>query len=457
MVFCGVDIGTGGTKAVVLDEDGHVLDTAAVSALADGGRVDWRDHFARVMDAFAAQGRFASEAITCSVTGQGGSFLLTDGRFQPSSDVCCWTELAEKATVDSLIAALGQTEYYHLMGWPPHGWLAAAKLKQMVERKQLRQGTSRIATVADFIYAQFTGELTADVTSAQITGLADFQASQWSRATLDWVGIDETCLPKIAPGIGVLAEAIETRWGPLTFVTGSHDQYAAMEAAGLVQDASVMLGTGTAWVIDGRTSAPLFDDERFLMHPGRDLYSDSYGLIVTLWQIGAGLDRLLDRFGLTKAALTEMEARLADLALPDGPVHVDLDTGAVEPAGDAALCIRRYMEWAASTVAHALEVCGLRDGLERIVATGGAMASRFWPQAIADICGLVVDAVDCPQFTAYGAALHARRALRGPAPAHRFPDNAVVRTYTPRQAPPYQTWYQTFQRPTLERQRESAS
>jgi sugar (pentulose or hexulose) kinase len=32
MVFCGIDIGTTSTKAVVLDRDGRVLDEAALAA-----------------------------------------------------------------------------------------------------------------------------------------------------------------------------------------------------------------------------------------------------------------------------------------------------------------------------------------------------------------------------------------------------------------------------------------
>jgi len=452
MVFCGIDIGTTNTKAIVLDEDGRVIDETTLAAPIAQGDVYWYEHFRRIMDHFAERGRFAGEPIACSVTGQGGSFVLLDDRYRPVGRVCCWTELADAAIVEDMVSAFGEVEYYHLTGWPPHGWLAAAKLRQMAERRQIPEEACRMATVPDFVYAQLLGELLTDVTSAQITGLADFQGLRWSRAILNWVEIDENWLPAIVPGLDVLAEDIESPWGELTLVTGSHDQYAAMEAAGLVKDTNVMLGTGTAWVIDGRTSGPLFDDERFLIHPGQDLRPDCCGFIVTLWQIGAGLDRLLRRFGLTQASLAELEAASAGMDVPEGPVRVDLDTAEVEPAGDRASSVRRYMEWAGSVVAHALEVCGLRPGLEKIVATGGAMASRFWPQAIADLCGLTLEAVDCPSFTAYGAALHARVALLGAPRSHRFPDTAMVKTYTPRQSHEYREWYQTYQRPLLDAQ-----
>jgi sugar (pentulose or hexulose) kinase len=452
MVFCGIDIGTTSTKAVVLARDGQMLDEVAFPApvSTDGAaQAYWFEHFCRVMDHFASRGRFRGEEIACSVTGQGGSFVLTDDKFQPVSPACSWTALAQETIVRDLIDSFGEAAYYHLTGWPPHGWLAACKLKQMVETRQVPDGARHIATVPDFVYAQLTGEVSTDITSAQITGLADFQRSQWSRDLAAWVGVHEELLPQVVPQLGIVAEGVRTAWGRMTLASGSHDQYAAMEAAGLEKDKSVMLGTGTAWVINGRTGRPLFDDGQFLIHPGRDLHPGCYGFIVTLWQIGAGFDKLLSRLGVTA---TQMEDALTGLDMPHEPVSVNVDLGVVEPAGDARVSVRRYMEWAGSVVAHALSRCSLTRGLEKIVVAGGAMKSRFWPQVIADICDLTVEAVDCPYFTAYGAALHAREALLGPGEPHRLPSTAIIGTYAPQQSRQYRAWYHNFQEPMLNRE-----
>jgi sugar (pentulose or hexulose) kinase len=182
------------------------------------------------------------------------------------------------------------------------------------------------------------------------------------------------------------------------------------------------------------------------------VHSDGYGFIVTLWQIGAGFDRLLNRLGVTHGSLSELEGAATDAVPPQARVAVDLDTSSVEPAGDAPLSVRRYMEWSGSVVAYALDNCGLRRGLEKIVVTGGAMSSRLWPQTIADVCDLVVEAVECPAFTAYGAALHAREAVLGPLEPHRFPSTATVRTYTPQRSCEYRPWYQEHQKPMLDAQ-----
>jgi sugar (pentulose or hexulose) kinase len=450
MVFCGIDIGTTNTKAVVLGGDGQVLDETTLPAPATTGaatKAYWHPHFCRVMDFFGGRGRFAGQPIACSVTGQGGSFVLLDEGYRPVGSVYHWTTLAEETVVCDLVETLGATACYRQAGWPPHGWLAACKLKQMAAKQQFPYKARFLATVPDSIYAQLTGTLATDITSAQITGLADFRKAQWSRDMVRWTGIRREWLPPIVSELRVIAEGVRTGWGRITFVTGSHDQYAAMEAAGLQKDKSVMLGTGTAWVLNGRTGQPRYDEDRFLIHPGRDLRPDCYGFIVTLWQIGAGFDKLLGNLGVTPASLVQLEDTLVGEDMPQERIIVDLDAGTVRPADNVRLAVRRYMEWAGAEVRCALENCGLTRGLEKIIVAGGAMKSRFWAQAIADISGLGVEAVDYPYFTAYGAALHARAAVEGSAPVHRFPSTAVVRTYSPQQTEPYRAWYECHQKP----------
>jgi sugar (pentulose or hexulose) kinase len=444
MVFCGLDIGTTHTKAVLLDRDGFLLDTIQLPARAE---TDWYGHFCRVLDYFSSQGHFAGKEIVCSVTGQGGSFVLLDDRYQPVSEPHCWTELAEETNVQNLIDALGVRDFYQQTGWLPHGWLAACKLQQIVTQGAMPTVARYVATIPDAIYARLTGHFVTDITSAQITGLVDFRQGNWSPAILAWVGITPESLPMIETELKVLFDRIDTSWGRLTLVTGSHDQYAAMQAAGLEPDQSVMLGTGTAWVINGRTQHPVFDNDAFRIHPGRDLLPGRFGTITTLWQIGAGFDRLCERLGVQEDRFTQ-EIDLAEP--PDESIEVDVDTSNIHPAYTGTVAVQRYMEWAASVVRSALERTGRLSSLDRMVVTGGAMASSLWPQIIADVCGITVDAVDFPAFTAWGAASHAMIAEEA-MQAHPHP--AIKQTshrYEPERTEQYESWYQQHQRSVVE-------
>jgi len=453
MWYCGIDIGTSSTKAVLLDREGAVRDQLTLPAPSDRGDVYWYDHLCRVLDRFAGARPLETEEMACSVTGQGGSFVLTNREFQPVGGLYSWTTQAGDEVVRDLEAAFGAADYYAMTGWPPHGWLAACKLRELTARRGLADGVQHVLTVPDYVYARLAGIPCTDITSAQITGLAEFDRGCWSKPILEWAGIPAHMLPHIHSKLAVVAERVSTEWGRITLATGSHDQYAAMRATSLEKDKTVMLGTGTAWVLNGLTSSPLFDNAHFLIHPGRNLRPDQFGFIITLWQIGAGFETLLERVEIARESLAQVESGFADDGLPREAVKVKIASGAVEPTCNPAESVRRYMEWAASEVAYALDTSGLMGGLQKIVATGGAMTSRFWPQVIADVCDIPVEAVHYPYLTAHGAALHAMEALEGDPRPISMPDSALVRTFEPDRGRAYRAWYEQTQKPILDGRR----
>ena len=447
MIFCGLDIGTTNTKAVLLNLDGRLLSSVSIPSETTETGVMWYKHFSECLDRFASEGHFAKELIICSVTGQGGSFVLLNDSFEPVGRVYSWTENAPDRIVNELTNALGRNWYYHTTGWDLNGWMASCRLKELVDDGRISRDVCFIASPPDFIYSQAAGKIVTDVTNAQIMGICDFQKSCYSSEVLSKVGIKQELLPSIVSTLKILFDKVPTKWGKISFVTGSHDQYAAMQAAGLKKDKSVMLATGTAWVINGRTRKPLFDENNFLIHPGRDLYQDCFGCISAMGQmVGGGFERLLNRFGVDKKQLAQMEAGFEKDAPPRSAVTVDIAAGAVDSESDAGMSIMRYMEWAGAYVAFMLDKLGFIKGLDRIVMTGGAASSRFWPQVIADLCDMKVEAVDFPEFTAYGAALHAQAAA-GLKPGTCKPKDINSRIYEPLQTEKYQQWYLEHQKP----------
>ena len=97
-------------------------------------------------------------------------------------------------------------------------------------------------------------------------------------------------------------------------------------------------------------------------------------------------------------------------------------------------------------VAFELEHLGLKQNLDKIVMTGGATKSDFWPQVISDVCGLVVETVDFPEFTAYGAALHAKETILNENDQTVVFDRNSRRLFEPLQAEAYRDWYENHQK-----------
>ena len=132
-----------------------------------------------------------------------------------------------------------------------------------------------------------------------------------------------------------------------------------MQAAGLECNKGVMLGTGTAWVINGRTSRSLFDEEHFLIHPGRDIHKDSFGFIMSLGEVGRGFDMLRDKLGIDSKKLSALEKTFRADDIPGEKIEFDLSRGVIKPECDAEHALRRYMEWAGSWVAFIQPSCAI--------------------------------------------------------------------------------------------------
>lgn len=452
MVFVGLDIGTTNTKTVLLDSDGNLLDRLNTSLDLENKQTAliWYEHFCKALDYFQSKGHLSKQKISCSITAQGGTFVLLDKNFKPVTQVYSWTENSDETIVRELSQAFDKRWYYHMTGWEPNSWLAACKFKELINCKQVPKEFCFFSSVPEFVYSQVTDKFITDITNAQITGICSFESGQWDRNIIEWLNLAIENLPAIATKIKILFEEVASRWGKINFITSSHDQYAAMQAANLIPDKSVMLGTGTAWVINSRTHRPLFDDDNYLTHPGKELIKEYYGNIIGLGPIGAGFDKLLARLSITKTQLAEIETDFRNDDFPKSPLQIDIQQGNVDIEADRKTSIKRYMEWAGSLVAFMLERFKISGNLDRIIMSGGAAGSLFWPQVIADLCGITVEAIDFPEFTAYGAALHAKIAVSAEQTGGGLSQLNISRIYEPSNESIYRQWYNQHQKVIIE-------
>ena len=143
------------------------------------------------------------------------------------------------------------------------------------------------------------------------------------------------------------------------------------------------------------------------------------------------------------------ESTFGDDDRPCRAIDVDVLSGGVAGESDGPLSIRRYMEWAGSVVAFVLEKFELTADQGQIVMSGGATRSGFWPQVVADLCGITAQAIDFPEFTAYGAALHAMAGVSGKMSWGHLPEEIDMQIYEPKYAVEYRQWYLEHQKASL--------
>ncbi|OHB59042.1 MAG: hypothetical protein A2Y12_18370 [Planctomycetes bacterium GWF2_42_9] len=447
-LFCGIDFGTSNTKAVLLDDQMLLLDriTLPVKQSFDiDAELIWLSHFKNVIQYFKSKGLLDYNKVCCSITSQGGTFVFLDKKFRPITEPISWLENASMNTVKSLADFFTPEEYYRMTGWEPHPWLAVFKIKERLEKNKLSGKLRYVSMIPEYIHAQLTGRFITDVTNAQITGLCDFRQLSWSEGVMNWAGLKTELLPQICSKPEIILEKLDIEGVKIDIFTSSHDQYALMHAADIQVDRDVLLGTGTAWVLNGRVSEPLYKDD-FSIHPGRDIDEGCYGFIQTFGPVGNDFDKLLTELNIDYSHFSELRSQFPSLGIDvfSMPLCDNVDN-------KVSIAVKNYMDVTASKVLYAIERLGLDYQLQKLIMTGGATASSYWPQAIANLTRMVIETVDFPEMTALGAAKFARSTLlkvRDTGGIH-WPKQANVRYIEPKDTEKYREWYTRKQKPIL--------
>jgi len=458
MRYCGIDIGTTNTKAVVIDDDGQLVDrvTLPLPEVAVADRLDaatWRRQFGEALNWLAGRGSLGGKRFTCSLSTQGGSFACVDEKYQPLDLGFSWMGRSAERWPAELAAAFGREAFYLRTGWPPLGFGLPAKVKEWrVSDAERARRLRYVAQVPEFILADLGGRFVTDETNAQISGFYDVIGRDWWDEVVAWAGLRREMLAEVRRPAEFRLDDVTAGGLRFDLIGCAHDQYASMFACDLEAGRAVNLATGTAWVVNGSTDELLFDREHLLTHPGRDVVAGRCGFIAVFGAVGKGFSDLLARAG---AAPEELEAMTADLTRcgpPTGPVRGELRRGRLDGADASAEAIRRFMEAVSAKARYLIETTVGLATVGRVIMTGGAVRSRFWTQVLASVLSLPVEVVSFPELSAYGAAILGRFVRTGARPDRRWPAGVAVETVSPETGPAkrYREWYETHRKAVVE-------
>jgi len=172
----GLDVGTQGTKALLLDgESGAVVGRASTTyGLIDGlepGAAEqhpdtWRKAVAQVTrEVLATSGRCADEVLAVGVSGQQHGCVTLDERDKPVRAAKLWCDTATSAEADELTAAFGRPV--------PTGFTASKLLWLARHEPENWARTKRVLLPHDYINLLLTGTAAMEAGDASGTGLFD--------------------------------------------------------------------------------------------------------------------------------------------------------------------------------------------------------------------------------------------------------------------------------------------
>ncbi|MBX3082198.1 MAG: hypothetical protein KF716_11250 [Anaerolineae bacterium] len=455
------DIGTTGTKAALIDGDGHTLRSAYrdyPTHTAESGVVEqeaalwWR----AVIEAVRELDPGAVDSIV--ITGQMQDVILIDANGDPVRPVILYSDSRARQQSDEVNTALGSDHLRALTGNSQDAGSLLAKLRwmQQYEAANLRRTAHLLFSAAGFIGHQMTGNAVNDTTTASTTGLMDIQQRRVvgddMLTTLDLGVVAGKVAPIHAGGtrIGGLSESAAALIGLKAGIPVYHapgDAGAATLGAGSGVEGRVYAYLGTSgWVAFSSAERLSPDSGVFtLAHPdpGKFIY------IAPLLTAGGNLDWARGVLGAESHA-TMIEAAL-DRA-PTSLLYLPYLNGERSPFSDPAArgafiglnprhtrddLSRAVLEGVVYAYRHCLDAL-IKEPVAALTLTGGGTRSPRWCQLFADMTQTTVHIADDASNVGLRGALLAAKVANGQldsyAPAGFFPISASMQPNTAQQA-----------------------
>jgi len=433
----GIDVGTGGTRALILDETGRVISSATedhrafVSPQIGWAEQDpcdwWRACGVAVRNALA-QAKLRGDQISCvGLSGQMHGAVLLDEQGRVVRPALIWCDVRTEKQCRELTDQIGAANLIQLTCNPALTNFTLTKCLWVRENEP--ENWRRVRSLLlpkDYVRFQLTGERATDVADASGTLLLDVANRRWSKAMLKLVQMDESILPglhespEICGRISDAGAAVTGLQRGTPVVAGAGDQAAGAIGMGVVSPGTVSATIGTSGVVLAATDRPALDSKG-RVHTFCHAVPGRWIAMGVTQAAGLSLRWFRDQFGSGQS----YESLIAEAANAppgcDGLLWAPYLMGERTPYLDPAARGMLFGLTASHTRGHVIRailegvVFSLRDTftifqeMEVPVTTirlgGGGARSGLWRQIQADVYGHSVETVDAEEGAAYGAAI----------------------------------------------------
>ena len=431
MVFLGLDLGTSGLRALLVDEAGKVIGAAERHYEAASPQPGWSEQdpadWITALDAAIEQLRadypIFSQLRGIGVAGHMHGATVLDEAGKVLRPCILWNDTRSHAEAAVLDRTEGVRELSANIVFPG---FTAPKLEWLREYEpDIHSRVAKVLLPAAYLNFYLTGEYVADMSDSAGTSWLDVGRRQWSESLLSVSHMSESQMPRLVEGAeqaGLLRAELAQRWGlkgEVVVAGGAGDNAAAACGIGALNEGQGFVSLGTSGVL-------LAARDGFHPQPETALHTFCHAVPGRWYQMGVMLSATNSLNWLSRvteqkpAALTQA---LGDSLKAPGPVQfLPYLSGERTPHNDAsirgALTGLDTASGPAELTRAVLEgvAFGLRDSLEALrstgarldslMAIGGGAASDYWLKLIAAVFDLPLQK---PAGGEFGAALGAAR------------------------------------------------
>jgi len=446
MALLGVDIGTSGTKTLLLDEGGAVLATASWEYPLSTPRPGWAEqdpaHWweaaqATIREVLRKAGVPGEAVRAVGLSGQMHGSVFLDAAGEVIRPALLWCDQRTAAQCEWITRTVGAERVVELTANPVLTGFTAPKVIWLRDHEP--EAYARVRQVLlpkDYVRYRLTGAFATEVSDASGTAMFHVRERRWATELLEAIGVPAAWLPECfespvpSTALSAAGAAATGLRAGTPVVGGGGDQAAGAVGAGIVESGIVSSTVGTSGVVFAFSDTPDVD-------PGLRVHTFCHAVPGKWHQMGV----MLSAGGSLRWYRDTLAAPEIAVARERGvdPYEVITAGAAAAPAGCEGLLFLPYLtgERTPHPDPHARGVFfgltlrhdrrhlaravlegvayGLRDSFEilaglgvpirEVRAGGGGARSALWRQIQADVTGREHVTINIDEGPALGVAL----------------------------------------------------
>ena len=271
----GIDIGTSGTKTILIDSLGTEIASSSAdyplyqrqNGWAEQEPLDWWGATVNTCHAVLYKSGVNPHDIAgIGLTGQMHGLVMLDECGELLRDSIIWCDQRTALEREEINTAVGPEKLLQITANPAITGFTAAKLLWVRNNQpHLYAKCKKILLPKDYIRYKLTGEFATDVSDASGTQLLDIANRDWSKEVLQDLDIDINLLPKVYESYEVSGQVTKEASDLIGLtegtkvVAGAGDNAAAAVGMGVVVDDKAFTTIGTSGVVYAHTSQMKID------------------------------------------------------------------------------------------------------------------------------------------------------------------------------------------------------
>jgi xylulokinase len=436
-LLLGIDLSTTGAKALLVDDEGRVVNSATTPLSlstphplwSEQNPEDWWQATRKsIFDALASANTSGDSIAAIGLTGQMHGLVLMDGEGQVLRPAILWNDQRCGVECDEIRERVGREKLLRITGNDALTGFTAPKILWVEKHEpEIYRQIRHILLPKDYIRYKLTGALAMDKADGSGTMLFDLAQRTWSSEILAALNISPEWLPPTFEGHEttglVSSEAAELTRLPVRtpVVAGGGDQSAQATGVGVVRPGTIAVTLGTSGVVFAATESPLIEPQGRL-HAFCHAVAGRWHLMGVMLSAAGSLQWYRDKFACERDFGTLVNEAAQVPAGSEGLIFLPYLSGERTPHPDPLA----RGAWVGLTSRHGpahltrsiLEgvAFGLKDifclmreaglgSIDQVRVSGGGAKSVLWRQILADVLATELVTVNTTEGAAYGAAL----------------------------------------------------